>query len=50
MSILKGEETGVCGDGELLEGAVLLWLPPRVTLTLNKHPWARTYRRGMKAL
>jgi len=46
----KGESTGVCGHGNMLEGVLILWLPPTVSLTKPvKHPWARTYRQGKKA-
>ncbi|XP_053380958.1 glycosaminoglycan xylosylkinase-like [Mercenaria mercenaria] len=45
----KGEETGLCGSGVHMEGTVVLWLPNTVTLKLHKHPWSRTYRKGVIA-
>ncbi|WAR30640.1 XYLK-like protein [Mya arenaria] len=47
--IKPGESTGVCGEGALLEGSLILWLPEGVSLTQHKHPWARTYKTGLLA-
>ncbi|XP_013381494.1 glycosaminoglycan xylosylkinase isoform X1 [Lingula anatina] len=46
----KSEEDGVCADGEMLEGAVVLWLPRKWTF-YKKHrsPWQRTYKEGKVA-
>ncbi|XP_013381488.1 glycosaminoglycan xylosylkinase-like [Lingula anatina] len=46
----KSEEDGVCADGEMLEGAVVLWLPRQWTF-YKKHrsPWQRTYKEGKVA-
>ena len=40
----KGEHTGVCAEGKLMEGAVLLWLPETLTINKHRHPWARIYK------
>ena len=40
----KGQETGVCADGHILEGVMLLWLPETMTLKRHKHPWSRVYK------
>ncbi|XP_061169681.1 glycosaminoglycan xylosylkinase-like [Saccostrea echinata] len=45
----KGEETGVCAEGDVLEGTVILWLPKSFPLKTYRHPWARTYRSGKQA-
>ncbi|KAK6195413.1 hypothetical protein SNE40_000850 [Patella caerulea] len=45
----KGPATGVCAEGEVLEGTVVLWMPSRFKLKLHKHPWSRTYREGKLA-
>ena len=46
----KGQETGVCGAGSRLEGAVVLWLPSRWKFKNWRHPWGRTYREDLRAL
>lgn len=38
-----------CGDGDIIEGAVILWLPERFTLKKHRHPWQRTYRDNISA-
>ncbi len=45
----KGPSTGVCAQGTLMEGAVVLWLRPDVKFEQAHHPWGRTYRKGMLA-
>ena len=40
----KGPDTGVCADGHILEGVMLLWLPETLTLKRHKHPWSRVYK------
>lgn len=45
----KGEETGVCGEEDILEGTVILWLPRAYPLKTHRHPWARTYVTGKLA-
>lgn len=40
----KGESTGVCGEGDVLEGVVILWLPTTYQLSKHNHPWRRTYK------
>lgn len=44
--MLQSMDDGVCGDGEFMEGAIILWLPENKTLTSFKHPWARSYTDG----
>lgn len=39
----------VCAEGDVLEGAVILWLPEKYKLKGYKHPWRRTYKKGVKA-
>ncbi|XP_024942766.1 glycosaminoglycan xylosylkinase [Cephus cinctus] len=34
----------VCGTGEILEGALILWLPSHFKLSKHRHPWQRTYK------
>ncbi|ESO98910.1 hypothetical protein LOTGIDRAFT_213698 [Lottia gigantea] len=46
----KGKDTGVCGEGDILEGTVVLWMPSHFQLKVRKHPWSRTYREGKLAL
>ena len=44
----KSKADGVCGDGTVLEGVVVLWLPPSWTLSkVHPHPWRRSYRDGV---
>ncbi|XP_048777828.1 glycosaminoglycan xylosylkinase-like [Ostrea edulis] len=45
----KGKETGVCAEGDTLEGSVILWLPKSFPLKTYRHPWARTYNPGKQA-
>ncbi|PVD22219.1 hypothetical protein C0Q70_18025 [Pomacea canaliculata] len=33
------EDTGVCAMGDVLEGAIILWLPDTVQLDAITHPW-----------
>lgn len=40
----------VCGLGEILEGALILWLPSYLKLVKHRHPWQRTYRKSRLAL
>lgn len=40
----------VCGFGDILEGALILWLPSYLKLTKHRHPWQRTYKRNKFAL
>jgi len=40
----------VCGSGDILEGALILWLPSYLKLTKHRHPWQRTYKRNKFAL
>ncbi|KAF4520699.1 hypothetical protein B566_EDAN012486 [Ephemera danica] len=44
-----GPHDPVCATRDLLEGALVLWLPPRVKLKKVRHPWQRTYREAMPA-
>ena len=39
----KSKEDGVCAEGDLLEGAVVLMLPRRFKYAKHRHPWSRTY-------
>ncbi|XP_041368788.1 glycosaminoglycan xylosylkinase-like [Gigantopelta aegis] len=45
----KGPADGVCADGDVLEGTVVLWLPTHLKLKAHRHPWARRYSEGKKA-
>jgi hypothetical protein len=45
----KNQENGVCANGTLMEGAVILWLPKRLLFQQYRHPWARTYKPGKQA-
>ncbi|XP_064616277.1 glycosaminoglycan xylosylkinase-like [Liolophura sinensis] len=45
-----GKDDGVCADKNILEGVVALWFPLEMKLQLSKHPWARTYKKNVKAL
>ncbi|XP_012287046.1 glycosaminoglycan xylosylkinase [Orussus abietinus] len=40
----------VCGNDDILEGALILWLPSYLKLTKHRHPWQRTYKRHKLAL
>lgn len=35
----------VCGTGDILEGALIFWLPRYLHLVKHRHPWQRTYKR-----
>ncbi|XP_064643874.1 glycosaminoglycan xylosylkinase-like [Lineus longissimus] len=45
----KGPEDGVCADGSVLEGTMVLWLPSEWKLKNHPHPWRRTYKEGKHA-
>ncbi|XP_011155255.1 glycosaminoglycan xylosylkinase [Harpegnathos saltator] len=36
----------VCGVGDILEGALIFWLPRYLRLVKHRHPWQRTYKRN----
>ncbi|XP_071507967.1 glycosaminoglycan xylosylkinase-like [Diadema antillarum] len=38
-----------CGDGDLMEGSLTLWLPSDLKLKKWRHLWSRTYKDGKKA-
>ncbi|XP_025112699.1 glycosaminoglycan xylosylkinase-like [Pomacea canaliculata] len=40
---------GVCAEGEVMEGTVILWLPAKFILNTTHHPWARKYRANVRA-
>ncbi|XP_047344059.1 glycosaminoglycan xylosylkinase [Vespa velutina] len=35
----------VCGIGDVLEGALIFWLPRYLHLVKHRHPWQRTYKK-----
>ncbi|XP_012541699.1 glycosaminoglycan xylosylkinase isoform X2 [Monomorium pharaonis] len=39
----------VCGTGDVLEGALIFWLPRYLRLVKHRHPWQRTYKRNKLA-
>lgn len=43
----KDESTGVCAEGDILEGVVILWLPNRYPLKVYRSPWLRSYKPGV---
>ncbi|XP_032678630.1 glycosaminoglycan xylosylkinase [Odontomachus brunneus] len=36
----------VCGTGDILEGALIFWLPRNLRLVKHRHPWQRTYKKN----
>lgn len=40
----------VCGSGDILEGALISWLPRYLKLVKHRHPWQRTYKRNKFAM
>ncbi|XP_077573736.1 glycosaminoglycan xylosylkinase [Stigmatopora nigra] len=38
-----------CGQGDIMEGSMTLWLPDTWPLQKHRHPWGRTYREGKLA-
>ncbi|XP_076233441.1 glycosaminoglycan xylosylkinase isoform X1 [Calliopsis andreniformis] len=40
----------VCGTGDILEGALISWLPRYLKLVKHRHPWQRTYKKNKLAL
>ncbi|XP_057371540.1 glycosaminoglycan xylosylkinase-like [Daphnia carinata] len=43
-------EFSVCaGEGDLMEAAIILWLPSDVKLKSNRSPWQRTYKKNVRA-
>ncbi|PVD22221.1 hypothetical protein C0Q70_18027 [Pomacea canaliculata] len=38
------ELSGVCTNQKLLEGVVILWLPPEITLSKVRHPWRLDFK------
>ncbi|KAG7260114.1 hypothetical protein CRUP_031397 [Coryphaenoides rupestris] len=43
------ESEPACAVGDVMEGAVTLWLPDVWPLQKHRHPWGRTYREGKLA-
>lgn len=43
------ESEPACAEGEIMEGALTLWLPDVWPLQKHRHPWGRTYREGKLA-
>ncbi|XP_037056813.1 LOW QUALITY PROTEIN: glycosaminoglycan xylosylkinase-like [Peromyscus leucopus] len=43
------ETEPACADGDMMEGAITLWLPDVWPLQKHRHPWGRTYREGKLA-
>lgn len=39
----------VCGTGDILEGALIFWLPRHLRLITQRHPWQRTYKKNKLA-
>ncbi|XP_044595564.1 glycosaminoglycan xylosylkinase isoform X2 [Cotesia glomerata] len=39
----------VCSTNNILEGALILWLPSSLKLFKHRHPWQRTYKRNKLA-
>ncbi|KAH0945353.1 hypothetical protein HN011_005383 [Eciton burchellii] len=39
----------VCGTGDILEGALIFWLPRYLRLVKHRHPWQRTYKKNKLA-
>ncbi|RZF34893.1 hypothetical protein LSTR_LSTR012890 [Laodelphax striatellus] len=37
-------DDAVCANRDIMEGAVILWLPDQLQLKKHRHPWQRTYR------
>lgn len=44
----KDKTSGVCADGDILEGAVILWLPDKYPLVQHVNPWIRSYKPGKR--
>lgn len=45
-------EMSVCGrenNGDVIEAALVLWLPNSIKLKSNRSPWQRTYRKNVAA-
>ena len=42
-------EERACGEGEMMEGSLTLWLPDWYQLKTRRHPYQRTYRQGHRA-
>ncbi|KAK4020866.1 hypothetical protein OUZ56_002810 [Daphnia magna] len=43
-------ELSVCaGEGDLVEAAIILWLPSSAKLKSNRSPWQRTYKKNVRA-
>ena len=40
---------GACGDGDIMEGSLSLWLPQWYSLKWHRHPYQRTYKYNRKA-
>ena len=38
-----------CGEGDIMEGSLTIWLPDWYMLRTRNHPYQRTYRDGVKA-
>ncbi|XP_059481067.1 glycosaminoglycan xylosylkinase [Neocloeon triangulifer] len=44
-----GPHDPICAKRDVLEGALVLWLPNRIKLRKIRHPWQRTYKDGKLA-
>ncbi|KAJ8683675.1 hypothetical protein QAD02_019467 [Eretmocerus hayati] len=43
-------EDPICGTNDVLEGALMLWLPSKWKLAKHRNPWQRTYSKNRNAL
>ena len=43
------KKESACGNGEVMEASLTLWLPHKIKLEKMRHPWQRTYRDNVKA-
>ena len=43
------KKESACGNGEIMEASLTLWLPRKFKLRKMRHPWQRTYRANVKA-
>ncbi|KAG8193632.1 hypothetical protein JTE90_002890 [Oedothorax gibbosus] len=49
LKLLKEISIRLCGDGEIMEGALILMLPDKYRLKKYRSPWQRTYKDSITA-
>ena len=42
-------DLSLCSENDVIEGAIVLWLPSTIKLKVFRNPWQRTYKNDVQA-